>query len=447
MNHAGRSWGAAVGVQANTPHYTQQDVGGTVRMVDTNPFTNPGIASGDADASKTFTPAEASGQVTITRPDGTTYSLPRATVAGYQGQGGLVAPGASGGIFGSGRYGAGAPTPGMPGAATGSSGAPGGGGDPFGPAAMPPQGSDAWNASGGSTGASGGVVPPASGGSPPGITPGAPPASGLPAGAIQTGIGPAANASAVATGTANANAGSELFASAQGVPERKAMLSDMSADLATAPTGPGTQSQAYWSAFANRHIGSLAQLVPGIQSPDQVASFENFEKVSGRYMQNQAASLGPLTNDKLSSAALSNPNTMFSTLGNQGVISILQGNEDAIATKNNAWQQYRQQNGPAADYQTFSTNFNNSGFSPTAFWLKNMPQDQRSQYVNSLGPQDQQTLFQNVRTAIGKGWVSPSDFTPPSPTSGAVSAPTNAPPPSSTSAPTSTAVTPVVPTN
>ena len=175
-----------------------------------------------------------------------------------------------------------------------------------------------------------------------GSAPTAPMASGTPPGAISTGIGPAATAARAALGKAVGDEADTLFTSAQGVPERKAMLSDMSADLANAPTGPGTQSAAYWSAFANTHFPALSRLLPNsiVQSPDQVASYENFEKMAGRYMQSQAGMLGPVTNDELSSAALSNPNTLFSTLGNQGVIGILQGNEDALATKNSAWQSY-----------------------------------------------------------------------------------------------------------
>ena len=379
-NHAARSWPASVGVDMSAPHPMTQDLGGTVRVFDANPFTNDNLLNGGEDANKTFTPGEQADQVTVYDAKGNPYSLPRASVANMQGQGGLIppgnAPGAPGGVFGSGRYGQGNAPQQQPGAS------------PF-----------DGNGAGNPPGAAG--VPASPFGAPP----------GLPAGALRAGLGPAAVTAQRSLGDQAAGEAGALFSQAQGVPDRKAMLSDMESDLDNAPTGPGAQNQAYWSAFSNSHFGNLNRLLPGVvQSPDQVASFENFEKMAGRFAQNQAGSLGVVTNDKLGSAIASNPNTVFSTLGNQGVIHILQGNEDAIAAKNNAWQSYVQNGGDPASYQQWSTQFNNSGFDPRTFWMKNMTPAERSSYIATLTPSQSKAFYSNIRAAMGKGWVSPSDF-------------------------------------
>ena len=377
-NHAARSWPASVGVDMSAPHPTTQDTGGGIRVFDANPFTNPALLNGGEDVNKTLSPGEQADQATVFDAKGNPYNVPRATLAGMQGQGGLVPPGeapggSGGGVFGSGRYGQPAPSQSGP--------------SPF---------------DGASVGAAGPSSSPFGGGF--GV-------SGIPPNAVRAGLGPAAVSAQHSLGDQAAGEAGALFSQAQGVPDRKAMLSDMEASLANAPTGPGANNQAYWSAFANSHFPRLSAALPGIvQTPQDVASFENFEKMAARFAQNQAGSLGTVTNDKLSSAMASNPNTVFSTLGNQGVIHILQGNEDAISAKNTAWQNFVQGGGDPSTYQQWSTQFNNSGFDPRTFWMKNMTPDERSRYIGTLTPTQAKTFYQNVRTGMTNGWVSPSDF-------------------------------------
>ena len=89
-------------------------------------------------------------------------------------------------------------------------------------------------------------------------------------GAIGTGIGPATSAALTAQGQEAGGEASALTNSAQDIPQRKAMLSDTEADLANAPTAPGAQNAAYWSAFANAHLGPTAKLLPGVECQDTV---------------------------------------------------------------------------------------------------------------------------------------------------------------------------------
>ena len=119
----------------------------------------------------------------------------------------------------------------------------------------------------------------------------------------------------------------------------------------------------------------------------------------------------------------SNPNTVFSTLGNSGVIHILQGNEDALNARNQAWQGYLRNGGDPANFQQWSNSFNNSGFDPRTFWMKNMTPAERTSYIGTLTPSQASTFYNNIRTGIAKGWVSPSDFATPSASSSGASAP------------------------
>ena len=124
----------------------------------------------------------------------------------------------------------------------------------------------------------------------------------------------------------------------------------------------------------------------------------------------------------------SNPNTVFSTLGNQGVIHILQGNEDAIAAKNTAWQSYVAGGGDASKYQQWSTNLNNSGCDPRVFWMANMTPTERTDYLSTLTPSQAGAFYNNMRTSIANKWVSPSQFAPASGSTAAAPAPVSAPP-------------------
>ncbi|MGH7044611.1 MAG: hypothetical protein ACREFY_21100 [Acetobacteraceae bacterium] len=200
---------------------------------------------------------------------------------------------------------------------------------------------------------------------------------------------------------AGGQAAADLTTAAQDVPTRLSQLTAMLGDLNNASTGPNTPLYSRW-------MGTLVQL--GVAPPsgaEAQASRENFEKMASQFAQHQAQKLGVITNDKLTTAIMSNPNAAFTTLGNQGVIHIFQGNEDAaLRAKNEAWEASGIN---PANYMQWSTNFNRH-FDPRAFWYARMAPSERRTLYNGMSQQDQASFRADLDYALHAGWIDPSEL-------------------------------------
>jgi hypothetical protein len=245
----------------------------------------------------------------------------------------------------------------------------------------------------GAPGAQGGAPGSAGVTHPAGAAPSAP--AGIPMG-LPVGEPEAMTAAAKPAG----DAAGALGASANDIPMRQAQLTAMLGDLTNASTGPMTPDY-------STVMGRLTQL--GVAPPSgaqRQASRENFEKMASQFAQQQASKLGIITNDKLGTALTSNPNAAFTTLGNQGVIHILQGNEDALNAKNQAWQASGEN---PANFFKWSQQFNQN-FDPRVFWYTRMAPTERRELYSGMSPQDQKKFQTNLDHAIGQGWVDPSQL-------------------------------------
>lgn len=194
------------------------------------------------------------------------------------------------------------------------------------------------------------------------------------------------------------DAAGALGAAAADIPMRQAQLSAMLGDLNNASTGPNTPMYSAW-------MGRLVQLGVPMGAKAQ-ASRENFEKMASQFAQQQAAKLGVITNDKLGTAIMSNPNAAFTTLGNQGVIHVLQGNEDALNAKNQAWQSSGEN---PANFFKWSQQFN-THFDPRAFWYARMEPAERRTLYTGMTSQDQAKFRSNLDYAIQQRWIDPSSL-------------------------------------
>jgi hypothetical protein len=194
-----------------------------------------------------------------------------------------------------------------------------------------------------------------------------------------------------------------LGSAAGGVPQRLAILSDMQSAL-NGPhplnTGPYADWAANWSALVNRLPDGLASLIPGM-TKEQVAGQEGFVKMAEQLRQLQGQQIsGALTNDKFASALASSPHLALSRLGNLGMVSILEGNEDAIAAKNSAWQDAQSQGWQPKDFQTWQTQFNKTpAADPRIYWLERMSQGDRLKFVAGMDPAQKTRLRVNYELA------------------------------------------------
>jgi hypothetical protein len=218
---------------------------------------------------------------------------------------------------------------------------------------------------------------------------------GAPAGAAEA-AGVAAQGSA---GQANT-----LEASAGGAPIRRGMLNNLEDDLSKFSTGPLAQGTLQAKRLYNQAAGAV-----GMPKLDEagVAAHENFNKQATQLAQQQFTALGGTgTDSQLGSAFKANPNDALSNMGNKQIIQMLKGNEDAIAAKNTAWQDWKKKNG-ADTYGQFQEDWNQN-FSPRAFQWVHMSPSERKDLVKNMKPGEKDQLGNALEIAEKRKWISRS---------------------------------------
>ena len=226
--------------------------------------------------------------------------------------------------------------------------------------------------------------------------------SGPPGGFIASGPALGAGAAADVDATAGANQGVALQSRSDQVPTNKALLGNLGTALDQFTSGPGQDWKALAKKFANANSPFGA-----IFDPKSIASQEEFTKQATQLAQSQFQQLGGTgANAQLESAMHTSPNTELSKMGNHSIIALLKGNEDAIAIKNQAWQQYKQQNGPQS-YGQFSTKFNQS-YDPRVFQGQYLSPDDRQKMVTEMNASEKKSFANSLRIAIANGWIKPN---------------------------------------
>jgi hypothetical protein len=205
-----------------------------------------------------------------------------------------------------------------------------------------------------------------------------------------------AEAAANVMSSAAANQGVNLQQTADQVPQRKALLGNMEAALADFDSGPGRETWKTINAGTNRMFGINAQ---------SIASTEDFAKLATQLAQSQFQSLGGTGTDaKLDSAMHTSPNLALSNLGNQQIIGLLKGNEDAINVKNQEWQSYLKKGGSPQDYGAFSTQFNKQ-FDPRVFQSTYMDPGQRQDLLKGMTSSEKSQFQNTYNYAVQRGWI------------------------------------------
>jgi hypothetical protein len=204
------------------------------------------------------------------------------------------------------------------------------------------------------------------------------------------------------TAAASAEQGIALQKQADGVPVRKGMLANLEDDLDKFTSGPKADWSMVAKSFANRNL-----LPQGMQfDPQSIASQEAFNKQATQLAQQQFAALGGTgTDNQLSSSYKANPNEALSKLGNKQIIQLLKGNEDALAAKNKAWQDWQRKNGPN-DYAGFQQEFNKT-YNPRVYQAQYMTPEQINDMRKNMSPADQAQFLRDYKTLRERGDISP----------------------------------------
>jgi len=140
-------------------------------------------------------------------------------------------------------------------------------------------------------------------------------------------------------------------------------------------------------------------------TPDQLKSAEEFDKIANQISLNQSQNFHG-SDAGLHTVVGANPSSSMSTYGREGVIDMLQGNQDAIDTTRRAWLRARANGAPASSYDQFAEQIGQT-LDPRVFQFNRMSRQNQQKFLNSMPSEDIPAFEDKFKTAIANKWVQP----------------------------------------
>lgn len=141
-------------------------------------------------------------------------------------------------------------------------------------------------------------------------------------------------------------------------------------------------------------------------TPEQLKAGESFDKIANQISTSQAGNLGAATDAGRHMVVGANPSTSMSAYGREGVIDMLQGNQDAIDLTRKLWMDAKGKGVPANTYDNFVHNLSQT-LDPRVFQFARMSRDNQQKFLHNMDPADVSDFEQKYKTAIEKKWVKP----------------------------------------
>lgn len=155
-----------------------------------------------------------------------------------------------------------------------------------------------------------------------------------------------------------------------------------------------------------KKLNQLSQRISGFgitMTPDQLKAGESFDKIANQISRQQGQLFGD-TDATRNMSVGSNPSTSQSAYGREGIIDMLQGNQDAVDRARNIWIDARAKGAPANSYDTFMNELSKS-LDPRVFQFNRLSRDNQQKFLNQMDPDELPDFEQKYKTAIGLGWV------------------------------------------
>lgn len=217
-------------------------------------------------------------------------------------------------------------------------------------------------------------------------------------GGIQSGLAPGEQGLSESAAGRAAN----LQATASSSPQYHADLENLRQDSAVMGNlGGPTQD-------VEKKLNQLSTRVAGFgitMSPDQLRASESFDKVASNIALNQAKMLGG-TDSTRSMSVGATPNSGMSRYGRDGVIDMLQGNQDAIDTARNAWLDARSKGAAAGSHDIFMNKISKV-LDPRLFQFNRLSRDNQQKFYSQLPPSEVAAFESKYEAAAKRGWVEP----------------------------------------
>lgn len=206
--------------------------------------------------------------------------------------------------------------------------------------------------------------------------------SDVPAGGMQTGLSPAAQAAQTAAASTQATqsttAAQSLHNAAADAPMRVNLLNTARDALSGITTGPGTDwRNTIASALNSTPAVGQALSAMGVTDPSKIASYDEYKKILTNYASSVSGSLGTGTDARLNAAVTGNANPGISNLANEDILV-----KTLAAEKMRAAQDYAFQNsGLTGDkFNQWQSQWNKN-VNPDAFAYVEMNPTQQQSYI------------------------------------------------------------------
>jgi hypothetical protein len=217
-------------------------------------------------------------------------------------------------------------------------------------------------------------------------------------GGIQSGLAPGEQGLSESAAGRAAN----LQATASTSPQYHADLDNLRTDSAVMGNlGGPTQD-------VEKKLNQLSTRLAGFgitMSPDQLRASESFDKIASNIALNQAKMLGG-TDSTRSMSVGATPNSGMSRFGRDGVIDMLQGNQDAVDAARNAWLDARSKGASAGSHDLFMNKLNKV-LDPRVFQFNRLNRDNQQKFLSQMSPADIPAFEQKYAASVARGWVQP----------------------------------------
>lgn len=156
---------------------------------------------------------------------------------------------------------------------------------------------------------------------------------------------------------------------------------------------------------ANQFLTRIGVPNLGTMTPDQLKSAEGFDKIANQISLNQSQFFHG-SDAGLHTVVGANPSSSMSRYGREGVIDMLQGNQDAIDRARKIWLDARSKGAPVSSHDQFMDKLSEQ-LDPRVFQFNRMSRENQQKFLGQMDPEDLGDFEQKYQAAIAQKWVKP----------------------------------------
>jgi hypothetical protein len=145
--------------------------------------------------------------------------------------------------------------------------------------------------------------------------------------------------------------------------------------------------------------------LPSTLGPEQLKGVEEFDKIANQISLNQSK-LFHGSDAGLHTVVGANPSTSMSKYGREGVIDMLQGNQDAIDITRKAWLKARANGAKPGDYDMFAERMGQE-LDPRVFQFNRLNRANQQKFLSQMDPSELKDFEEKFKSSVEKKWVKP----------------------------------------